>query len=303
MSSAFAMAETERHISTPARNRSSARPLRIEELSNNQENEVLAFLAQRSVHTVYQSSLIRDNGLISLNNRGTFYGCRNQDEQLEGVALFGQKTLVDASSPRALDALGRFVTGNPAAHLVRSQQHELESLLGYYAAAGRQPRLVRREILLEQFAPAPGLEPEARLRRACSADLPIVVSINACLVLEECGIDPMSKDPQGMLDRTERRINQGRVWMLRQNGQTIFKADVISETPEVVFVEGVFVRREERRKGHGLRCMTQLARNLLSQSKSICLVVNEENSRARAFYEKAGFKFSSNYNTAYFTPL
>ena len=111
------------------------------------------------------------------------------------------------------------------------------------------------------------------------------------------------RDPQGMLERTERRIAQQRVWILTENGKTIFKADVISDTPQVAFIEGVFVRWQERRKGYGLRCMTQLARNLLGQNKSICLVVNEENTRGRAFYDKAGFKFSSHYSTAYFSAL
>ena len=303
MSSAFAMAETERHFSAPLQNRASARPLTIKALSNNQEDEVLAFLSQLAVHTVYMAGLIRDNGLISFSNRGTFYGCRDQQGRLEGVALIGQKTLVEASSARAFETLGRFVPSNPAAHLIRGQQHEIELLLKYYAAAGRQARLVRREILLEQLAPAQAVEPEFNLRLASTADLPIVASINAYLVLEETGIDPLAKDPQGMLERTERRITQGRVWILTENDHPIFKADVISDTPEAVFVEGVFVRTEQRRKGHGLRCLTQLARNLLGRTKSICLVVNEENSRARAFYEKAGFEFSSHYNTAYFTPL
>ena len=63
------------------------------------------------------------------------------------------------------------------------------------------------------------------------------------------------------------------------------------------------MRWQERRKGHGLRCITQLARNLLTGTKSICLVVNEENQRALAFYEKAGFQCSSRYNTAYFSAL
>lgn len=297
------MAETEGHTSAELQSPASARPLKIEELSNNQENEVLAFLSQRPVHTVYMASLIRDNGLVSCGNRGTFYGCRDQQERLEGVALIGQKTLLDSGSAGAFETLGRFLPSNPAAHLIRGQQDEIELLLEYYAAAARQARLVRHEVLLEQLDPAPAVEPEFNLRLASTADLPIVAAINACLVLEETGIDPLSKDAQGMLERTERRITQGRVWILTENGQTIFKADVISDTPEVVFVEGVFVRREQRRKGHGLRCMTQLARNLLGRTKSICLVVNEENSRARAFYEKAGFKFSSHYNTAHFTPL
>ena len=303
MSSAFATAENEGHNVRPVQGRASAGPLKIETLSGRNEDEVLAFLAHRSLHTVFMAGLIRDNGLVSFRNRGTFFGCRDQQRRLEGVALIGQKTLVETSSAPALETLGGLVTVNRTAHLIRGEQQQIEVLLEYYAAAGCQPRLLRNEILLEQVAPARGVEPEPNLRLATSDDLAVIASINAALAQEETGSNPMAKDPQGMLERTERRITQGRVWVLTQNGKTIFKADVISDTPQVAFIEGVFVRWQERRKGHGLRCMTRLARNLLARTNSMCLVVNAENSRARAFYEKAGFKFSSCYQTAYFTAL
>ena len=45
--------------------------------------------------------------------------------------------------------------------------------------------------------------------------------------------------------------------------------------------------------------MSQLSRSLLVRSASVCLLVNQENGSARAFYEKAGFKFVSYYDTIY----
>jgi predicted GNAT family acetyltransferase len=187
--------------------------------------------------------------------------------------------------------------------LVRGEKEEIENLLGYYAAAGRQPRLRRDEKLLEQDSVIPGVSPEPNLRLANAEDLAVVTAINAGLAVEETGHNPMTRDPQGMLERTARRIAQQRVWLLTQNGVTIFKADVISDTPQTAFLEGVFVRWQERRKGHGLRCISQLARNLITETKSICLVVNEENNRALAFYNKAGFKVISRYSTAYFSAV
>lgn len=297
------MAETDDHSGPPVQGRVSAGPPKIRALSNRDENEVLAFLARRSLHTVVMTSLIRDNGLVSSKNRGTFFGCRDQQQQLMGVALIGQKTLVETNSDPALETIGRLLPDYRGAHLIRGERRQVELLLKYYAAAGREPRLLSGEILLEQTVPAEGVEPEPELRLANSSDLAVVTAINASLAEEETGSNPMSRDPQGMLERTERRIAQGRVWILTQNGKTIFKADIISDTPEVVFLEGVFVRSQERRKGHGLRCVTQLAHNLLARVNSICLVVNAENYRGRAFYDKAGFKFSSHYNTAYFSAL
>src|SRR5205085_355531 len=48
-------------------------------LTTGQESEVLSFLAVRPVHTVVMAGFIRDNGLASPLNRGTFYGCRDEE--------------------------------------------------------------------------------------------------------------------------------------------------------------------------------------------------------------------------------
>ena len=278
-----------------------ATSIKLEALSNRHEDEVLAFLSRRPIHTVFMAGLIRDNGLISYCNRGNFFGCRDEQDQLSGVALIGQKTLIETNDPAAFETFATLVPDINSAHLIRGEQQQIESLLKTYAAAGRIPRLVRRELLLEQVTPARAIAPESKLRIACAADLESVVAINAALAFEENGIDPRERDRDGLRERTARRISQGRVWVLTERGQMIFKADVISETPQTAFVEGVYVLPEQRRKGYGLRCMTQLARKLLSRTGSICLVVNEENTRARVFYIKAGFSFCSQYNTAYFS--
>jgi ribosomal protein S18 acetylase RimI-like enzyme len=41
------------------------------------------------------------------------------------------------------------------------------------------------------------------------------------------------------------------------------------------------------------------SRSLLLRSKAVCLLVNENAQGARAFYEKAGFKFISYYDAIY----
>ncbi|MDQ2856273.1 MAG: GNAT family N-acetyltransferase [Acidobacteriota bacterium] len=300
MSSAFALAETESSTPQLALTKAAVRSLRIHAFSDGHQDEVLAFLAQRPIHTVFMSGLIRDNGLVSAANRGTLYGCRDRWERLTGVALIGPKTVIEARDEAALEVFASLIPSNLTSHLVRGEQKQIEYILGKYAADGRTPRQVSREFLLEQKAPAPGVAGEPQLRLAYREDLESVLLINAALAFEESGVNPLLQDGQGMLNRTARRVDQGRVWVLVQDGQMIFKADIISETPQTLFIEGVYVQPEERRQGYGLRCMTQLAHNLLSRVQSICLVVNEDNERARAFYQKAGFQIRSCYNTAYF---
>ena len=66
-----------------------ARPLHAAD-----ESEVLEFLSARPIHTVFMASLIRDNGIVSDFNRGSFFGCRSEDGTLEGVSLLGHATLM-----------------------------------------------------------------------------------------------------------------------------------------------------------------------------------------------------------------
>lgn len=301
MSSAFAIAEPEASGSQLSCKKAPLRSLRIQAFSNGHQDEVLAFLSQRPIHTVFMSGLIRDNGLVNFANRGTFYGCRDQEDRLTGVALIGPKTVIEAHNASALEAFANLTPNNLTAHLIRGEQQQIEYVLDKYAESGRLPRLLSREILMEQTAATRDVTAEPNLRVASLGDLESVVSINAALVIEESGVDPLLKDRQGMWERTARRIDQGRVWILIESNRVLFKADIISETPQTAFIEGVFVRPEVRRKGYGLRCMTQLGRNLLGRVPSICLVVNEENERALAFYQKANYQIRSCYNTAYFS--
>src|SRR5437667_3414733 len=67
----------------------------ISELFEGQETEVLDFLAARPLHSVFMASQIRDNGLVSPHNRGSFYACRDRQGQLEGIALLGHATLIE----------------------------------------------------------------------------------------------------------------------------------------------------------------------------------------------------------------
>ena len=82
-------------------------PYIIGELSAADEAEVFEFLSSRTIHTVFMASLIRDNGLVSRHNRGSFYSCRDRYGRLEGVALLGHATVVEAHSENSLAAFAR----------------------------------------------------------------------------------------------------------------------------------------------------------------------------------------------------
>ncbi|HEX8144649.1 MAG TPA: GNAT family N-acetyltransferase [Pyrinomonadaceae bacterium] len=284
---------------TLGREPEAASDLSVHDLSKGYETEVLDFLAVRSLHTVYMAGFIRDNGLESPLNRGTFYGCRNSLGQLLGVALIGHVTQIETRTSEALCALARAAQSCSSAHVIMGEKEKIEAFWNHYARAGQSLRLACRELLLEQCWPVEAGEEVSELRPATAADLSLVMPAQAEMALAECGVNPLEVDPAGFQGRCMRRVERGRVWVSVKDGRLAFKADIMAETPEVVYLEGVYVNPRERGKGYGRRCLLQLGRRLLSRSRSICLLVNERNTEAQGFYYGAGYRFRSLYETIY----
>src|SRR6476619_1588646 len=136
------------------------------ELTEEDSNEVLAFLSERPIHTVCLVGFIRDNGLVSAHNRGTFYGCRNSEGRLEGVALIGHATLIEARTRRAMQEFGIVAQGFQRTHLVLGEKDEIEQFWNFYADEGQQMRLACRELLFELRRAMQVREEVKGLRRA-----------------------------------------------------------------------------------------------------------------------------------------
>ena len=290
------------HTSTLPRSREvsvAVEPVTVERLANSDEAEVLQFLAQRPIHTVTMMSLINDNGIVSPFNRGTFYGCRDLQGQLEGVALVGHATLMETISDRALAALAEVARECPHTHMIMGEKERVADFWSHYSETGRRQRLACREWLFELSWPIEARGQVQGLRPATFAELELVMPIQAELALAESGVNPLEVDPQGFRERCLRRINQGRTWVVVENGVLIFKADVVSRTSEVIYLEGIWVREDRRRKNISTRLMSELMRRLLEETKSICLLVNETNELAHGFYRKCGFHFRATYETIF----
>lgn len=274
-------------------------PLKVCALTRTDEAEVLRFLAARPLHTVYMAGLIRDNGLVGALNRGTFQGYRDNIGQLEGVALIGHVTQVEVRTPRALQAFALAAQDCHAVHVVMGERALVHDFWRHYSLGGQELRVACRELLLEQRAPIDTDNTDPGLRLALAADLSLIMRVQAAMAAAECGVNPLAVDPEGFRARCERRIERGRVWVLVEGGKLLFKADIMAETPESTYLEGVYVNRRHRRHQYGRRCLLALGQTLLSHSNSVCLLVNERNVAAHSFYYSLGYKLRSIYDTVY----
>ena len=264
---------------------------RLHRLTEADRVEVMAFLSIRPVHTVVMTSFIIDNGMESDLNRGRFFGYRGNGGKLEGVALIGHTTLVEARSEEAIKALAfRARTSETPIHLIMSSGNEAERFWFHLTGGIKQPRLTCTEALFEVAFPYAVQKCEWNIGNADMSQLELVAEAQAEIAFVECGIDPMLKDREGFLKRVARRIEQGRVFTVYENGKLIFKADIIAETPETIYLEGIYVHPDYRGLGLGSSCLAALTLRLLNRVENICMLSNVEFDKAHRSFHKAGYK-------------
>ena len=268
-------------------------------LENAETEEVLEFLKQRPLHTFVMSGFIRDNGIVSDCHRGIFYGCRDAGGALEGVALIGHAIYIEARSERALREFARVASECLTTHLILGEQKMIGPFWKHYAVMGQTARRVGHELLLEKTSAEPTVPALEYLRPANLDELEVIVSVHAALALEESGVNPLDRDATGFRSRCRRRIEQGRVWVLVTGGELIFKVDVISDTREVIYLEGVYVNPKYRGQGYGSRCLSQLSRQLLQRTSALTALVNEDKTDALRFFDKVGFARRAVYDTIF----
>jgi hypothetical protein len=111
----------------------------VAELDASHEQEVLEFLSHRPIHTVAMVGFIHDNGLVNALTRGTFYGCRNREGQLEGVALIGHATLLETTTDRAAEALAEMAQTCTTAYMIMGEKERINK---FYQRAGYKLRAI-----------------------------------------------------------------------------------------------------------------------------------------------------------------
>lgn len=254
-----------------------------------EESEALDFLSRRPLDTVIMAGLIRDGGLESPCHRGGFYACRDGAGGLAGVALIGHVTLFEVRHGDALLALAQSARPVHGLHAVVGEREAVKLFCAHHAGLADACVHARRELFLVRRESVEAGEWVEGLRPATLAQLPEIVGASADMVEGATGVNPLISDPAGFRERTARRVERGRVWAWFDEGRLVFKIDVAAETPEAVYVEGLYVNPAARGRGHGLRCFAQLTNLLLRRADALCLMVEESNAAARALYKRLGF--------------
>lgn len=272
----------------------------VSELKEGNREEILSFLGQRPVHTVVMTSWILDNGVESELNRGKFYGYRNENGKLEGVALIGHCTLIEAHSEEAQIAFAlQARTSTVNINLMMATGDSIEHFWQVYKGDATQPKHLFTEILFDIKFPLPLPKQSYELRLATKDELLLVAEAQGLIAFEETGRNPFEVDHERFLERVMRRIEQGRIWVVMEDGKLVFKADVIAKTDSVSYLEGIYTNPEMRGQGIGSSCLLQLSHILLRETPRLCLLSNVEFKHAHRAFQKAGFRVADSCKTIF----
>ncbi|HJQ25458.1 MAG TPA: GNAT family N-acetyltransferase [Blastocatellia bacterium] len=265
--------------------------LGAQRLTSRDEAEVRHFLAQRPLQTFGLLGMISDNGLDSPHNRGDFYAYRGARREIEGVALIGHNTMLDARSDEAIESFTELAKATANPFLLLAPEPQMVRFVEHYADALCNHRAMDYYDLFD-FRGTPAdlaLSPLPGVRLAAPGDLAEVVRATNQCGIEEIGSDSLALDAAGFTARCARRIARGRTWMWAERGRLIMKLDVITLTHEVAYLESLWVHPDARRKGYGARFLNQVSEQLQRDSASVCFLAAVNKGWERSLYRKAGY--------------
>lgn len=170
---------------------------------------------------------------------------------------------------------------------------ELENL-------GHLAHEVRADQPLMTIAGAPAVEPNWQLGFGQDADFDTILPACAAMFEEEVGYSPYLGGRDFYSRRVAGLIRQGHSLVHLNDGEVVFKAELGAVTSDVTQVQGVWMNPSYR--GLGLSAGYMAAVVLLAQKMApiTSLYVNDYNSRARATYERVGFRQVGTFATVLF---
>lgn len=249
--------------------------------------QILAFCAEDPVERVFLEDVAR-RGL------GRF-AALGDDGRLTALCHVGANVV---PSGAGCDAFARAAAAGRA-RMVIGEEGAVSDLWTAAARMMDRPREDRpgQPVYVLETLPEPG---GTGLREATLGDLDLLVPACAAAHLEEIGIDPLERDPDGFRWRTQAQIGEGRSWIWIEEGTILFKAEASAWTPAAVQLQQVWVDPSARRRGNAKRAMKDLCCRLLEQVPRVCLFVRPENAPAIRLYDSIGMRRTISYRSLIF---
>jgi uncharacterized protein len=284
-------------IEEPVQSQEISPSVNMRELDELDYRQALALLAAHPLQGAHLESLITDHGLTSPALRGRFYGYFEQG-QLTGIALIGHQIMFCAPDEAIPHFARMAAAADRRSSVVFGPRPQVERFWQEFAAQGRELKMQRDFYWYVCEKPAQPLH-QFQLIQANTEHLEAVLAAQAMLFLEATGTDPRQSDPEGFRRRVRERIERGRTWIKLENDTVVFKAELQSVTPDVIYLEGIWTHPEYRKRGIAKECVVELTHRRLRKQQVLCLAVEPAEEVALRVYQHAGFRYEADYQARY----
>ncbi|HUB05741.1 MAG TPA: GNAT family N-acetyltransferase [Myxococcales bacterium] len=246
-------------------------------------------LASDPVQNLFLLGMLEEHGMGGHDSAHAFYALPAEGAP-RAVVLVSRSGLWVPSVPesRLAQQLGSALKALPMLSSV-GERAAVDALWISHGGPARRPRLARLQRLLQLTPDDMGPWITSQLRPARPEDLPQLAEASALMQRDDLGVDPRGIDAAAHERRCLERIHTGRSWVLFENGQLVFKADVGVRSRWGAQVEGVYTAEGSRHRGIATKGLGQLCRTLLSGLPRLTLHADAGNEPALGLYRKLGF--------------
>ena len=256
------------------------------------------FLTAHGMRDVFLAGKVHEGALAVPDGaaQGRFLGAFHGD-RLDGVLFLGHGGLVvlaaDEPHVRRLFAEEAW-KDRTRVRLVVGEWDQVTDVWGHLSAGGLRADRDWREVFMTVDLATLSPEREPDLRVAAREDLADLIDVSARAYREETGEDPLATMGEGYVRHVTRNIEEGKTFLVRQEGRIVFKAEISARCPVGAQIVGVFTEPFARGRGLARRGTGELARRMMEAPApagvpAVCLFVREDNAPARRAYERAGF--------------
>ncbi|MGP5050361.1 GNAT family N-acetyltransferase [Brachybacterium alimentarium] len=224
---------------------------------------------------------------------GQEFSVAGDENRPDGLLWHGVNLSPISATGLALDEFGRYVAARSRrCSSVVGERAAVEKLWGslsdQWGPAVREYRWSQPLLVAEgDVAVGP-----SGLRAALPGEEAAVFPAAVAMFREEVGVDPLLGDGgRSYRARVDGLIHYGRTYVVIEDGEVLFKADVGALFGPVAQIHGVWVRPDQRGRGLGRTAMADLVRQVRrDHAPQVTLYVNDFNEPARRAYAAAGFR-------------
>ncbi len=274
--------------------------VRTQRITSGHEKAALAYLAQAPYANVFLTYLILFD-IASSVAHGNLHVALDESGNVTGVAYFARQIALAADNDETMEAFAAIGANHRGEKMIVGPRAEIAKYWELTRGHHEPARLIRDRqyvMAIDRAALRP-YEHTVVTRRARIDEWTAVADNSAAMIAIELEYDPMRSSPE-FTSNVRAMIDRGLWWVGESLGRLCFFCNIGPWSPQTAQLQGIWTPPELRGKGLATEALGAICDRLLELSPSLCLYVNDFNTKAIALYERVGFTTVSEFQTILF---